>query len=60
MPTLYRGAAPDKLLIMLGLDANPAYLPLYVGLKNRGNFIQSAEFRSSLCRIGAYAICFSR
>ena len=33
MPTLYHSAAPDKLLIIQGLDANPVYLPLYVSVK---------------------------
>jgi hypothetical protein len=33
MPTLYDSAAPDKVLTIQGLDANPVYLPLYVELK---------------------------
>jgi len=31
MPTLYHNAAPDKVLTIHDLDANPVYLPLYVG-----------------------------
>jgi hypothetical protein len=33
MPTVYHRAYPDKLLIIQGLDANPVYLLLYVGVK---------------------------
>jgi hypothetical protein len=47
MPTLYHNAAPDKVLTIHGLDANPVYLPLYVEAENRGIFIHSAEFCSS-------------
>jgi hypothetical protein len=60
MPTLYQSAAPDKLLIIRGLDANPVYLPLYAEAENRGNFIQCAEFRSSLFSNGRYAVCCMR
>ena len=47
MPTLYHSAAPDNVLNIHGLDANPVYLLLYVEAENRGNFIYSAEFCSS-------------
>jgi hypothetical protein len=58
MPTLYNSAAPDKLLIIRGLDANPVYLPLYVELKIeeilysvRNSAVLFSELVPSVCNL---------
>jgi len=57
MPTLYNSAAPDKLLIIRGLDANPVYLPLYVGLKIEEILYSVRNSAVLFSELAPYAIC---
>ena len=60
MPTLYHRAAPDKLLIIRGLDANPVYLLLYVGPKIEEILYSLRNSAVLLSELGAFEICCTK
>lgn len=59
MPTLYHGAVTDKALIIQGLDAHSAYLSLYMGDENKGNFYTLGGILQLYFSIGSYTVCFN-